>query len=155
MAVTYAPNHNDALLQALEAILKEEAEAIKDLAIVQSRIENLRAAKNAMRSLMPKNPFDVPEQQSIGLSDQLGRGVYEGMKFTKALKLFMDSQTEPLSTKDATIAFEQSGWKFTADTLDNKMNQVGVSFRRNEGDLFRRVDGTQQWVSIGGIAELM
>ena len=155
MAVTYAPSNNNALSLALEAILKEETEALKDLATVSARIESLRAAKAAMRALMPQDSFDITPQQSLGLPDNVGRGIYDGMKFTRALKQFMDGQTEPMSTKDATIAFENSGWKFTADFFDNKMNQVGVSFRRYEGTLFKRVDNTQLWVAVGGVIELL
>lgn len=152
MAVTFLPRNNDALAQAFAALRAEESEVIKDMAELQTRLEALRTAMASMKMLLPSDGAPQPEQRVLKLADaQSGR--FAGMPFSKALKSFMDTQVEPLTTREATTKFEEAGWTFTADSFDNKMNQVGVSFRRYENFQFKRTPD-QKWLSIGGFADL-
>lgn len=152
MAVTFLPRNNDALARAFAALRTEEAEVIKDMAELQARFEALRTAMASMKSLMPSEQAASSEQRILKLSDaQPGR--FAGMQFSKALKSFMDTQRDPLTPREATIKFEEAGWNFTAETFNNKLNQVGVSFRRYEGVQFKRTPDNK-WMSIGSYSDL-
>lgn len=152
MAVTYLPRNNNALEMALVALRAEEADVIKDMADLQSRLEALRTAMTSMRSLVSSEITSQPEQRVLKLTDpETGR--FAGLPFTKALKSFMDTQREPLTTREATVKFEEAGWAFTADTQNNKINQVGVSFRRYIDKLFKRTEDGK-WFSVGGVSDL-
>ncbi len=129
----------DPIKDAFDALCTEETK-------LESRLADVRSAIASMRQLIPKSiVVEVRKNQVTSVQVKDSPVIdYEGLQFTKALKTFMDTLTEPLTVKEVAERFGQSGFKYSTN---NPTNQINVSFIRNQGKMFERVEGGK-WKSI-------
>jgi hypothetical protein len=157
MAVTFTPTNGNALSQALIALRNEEVELLKDLSAIQTRLESVRTAINSMKPLLPVAEDTASAESKSKAFIRLAESTMEALdqlSFSKALKRVMDAQTQALTTREAVAKLEESGWKFTSDIPDNKINQVGVTFRRFEKSQYKR-DADGKWFSVDSPVDML
>ena len=158
MAVTFTSSSSNALADAYSALRKEELDLIKDFTAIQARLEYVRAAIASMKPLLSTSDdalVDVPNKRYfIKVPTRLVIDDVESKSFSKALKKVMDSQTQSLTTREVVTQMEESGWTFNSEIADNKINQVGVTFRRLENSQYKR-DKEGKWYSVDSPVDLL
>jgi hypothetical protein len=136
-------HRTQALLGALAVLRKEETELMSEFTAVKARLEAVRTVIAPMLVLLGQKTDQASDESAAqGLFDEEGGQAASGplgeLPFTQALKLFMDTQSEPLSVKDITNGFKAAGWKFKSESFADQANQVGVSLRRASDKFFTR-----------------
>lgn len=158
MAVTFtrSPTNSNAIAEAYSTLRNEEVELLKDMTMIQARLESVRAAILSMKPLLPTEEVarEAPIMRRLILRQHVRELVDPQLSFSKALKRIMDAQVQALTTREAVAKLEESGWKFSSDIPDNKINQVGVTFRRFEESQYKR-DNDGKWFSVDSPAALV
>jgi hypothetical protein len=138
-----------ALRGAWIALEIEAAKVQSQIDSLEARLGQIRAAMSALKPLLP-TPFLAQTGQNT--DDEISEGLeksnpFYGLAFSSALYKFMLNKP-PSTTGEMAVGFETAGWKFKANqSLPARVNQIGVTMRRFEGKLFRRVD-ENRWVAV-------
>lgn len=150
----------DAMARVLEDLKREERELTEETATLQGRLSAVRDAIMSLEKLTPASrktiqlrifPRTRNRLQELLEEGERGNALplvrqaavppnpFEGMQFGEALQFYLRTEPEPLSAADIATGMARSGWKFTPESRNAQINQVGVTLRRGEGHTFERV----------------
>lgn len=157
MAITvFRPNKptvvsDDPIAKALLTLQNEETALNSQLSELQTRLSQVRQAISAMKPLVRSAFAEQLQRPSVDEEEELGEegNPYSGMKFSQALKQFLDGVPGWLSTTEIAKQFEESGWTFAQKDQSAKVNQIGVTLRRFRDKYFERNDDGG-WRAIPG-----
>lgn len=145
MALIKHSQHPPPLVSAINALREEQFSISKQMELLRHRYEKLQVAITAMEPLV--DGYDFKPSDEVSWENESIENSYEGMRFTKALRTFMQGMPYPMSAAVIAKVFAQSGWVFNSEKASDQANQVGVTFRRYEGQYFKR-HGENTWTLI-------
>lgn len=137
---------SSAIAQAVHALQLEESDLTDQISKLQTRIGSVRTALSSMRPLLATGADEPTNlaQQSLPIAHAMNS--YSELPFTKAAYKHMQTVNTPKTIREWADSLVAAGIPANPKTI---ATQVHVTFKRKEGVLFERAEGSdgKKWVA--------